>query len=86
MSRVLVITHGGFIMEFLNVIRNRKKLAIKFENNSKFSSIYVIKIYCFTCGGKCKINSNKSDCRLEYDLIVYNNTTHLGKKVKLLKK
>eukprot|EP00340_Litonotus_pictus_P011943 CAMPEP_0170538154 /NCGR_PEP_ID=MMETSP0209-20121228/103147_1 /TAXON_ID=665100 ORGANISM="Litonotus pictus, Strain P1" /NCGR_SAMPLE_ID=MMETSP0209 /ASSEMBLY_ACC=CAM_ASM_000301 /LENGTH=458 /DNA_ID=CAMNT_0010839799 /DNA_START=54 /DNA_END=1428 /DNA_ORIENTATION=+ len=72
LPRMLVISHGGFIMELMNVIRSRKGISIKLSNDSKFTSLYVLKIYCFACGGVCY--SKDSSCKLEYDVIAYNNT------------
>ena len=79
LPRILILSHSGFILEFLNVIRQRKKVSPKFISDTKQTALFVIKIYCFVCGGVCY--SKSKDCQLEYDLIVYNNTNHLGKKV-----
>lgn len=75
--RVLIITHGGYIMELLNSIRRRRNIRIKFLNNSKSTGLYVIKIYCPSCGGVCYNQSNKCNGELEYDVIIFNDTKHL---------
>lgn len=41
--RVLVVTHGGWIMEFLNVIRKLKGSPPVFANNTQNTSLTVIK-------------------------------------------
>lgn len=72
-NRVLVVTHGGFIMELINVIRNKKGLEMDAKNNSFNTAVYVIKIYCSSCGGICnKCGQNK----LEYDFIIFNDNSH----------
>lgn len=81
LKKVLVVTHGGFIMEMMNLIRIRKGVSIKTTSDSKLTSVYVVRIYCYVCGGICY--SKSKDCKLEYDLLAYNNVNHLGKKVKL---
>lgn len=81
--RVLLITHGGFIMEFLNSIRQRKNIRIKFVNDSKQSALYIIKIYCVSCGAICY--SKDRDCRLDYDVILFNDIEHLGTLVPVKK-
>ena len=73
--RVLLVTHSGFIMEFLNSIRITKNIRIKFINDSEASSLYILKIYCLSCGAICY--SKDSNCKLEFDMIIYNDTDHL---------
>lgn len=74
--RVLVVSHSGFIMEFLNNIRIRKNIRLKFINDSLPTSLYIIKIYCVNCGSMCYSKDEK--CKLEYDMIIYNNVDHLN--------
>jgi hypothetical protein len=72
-NRILVVTHGGFIMELMNVIRNKKGLEMKTKNSSYNTAVYMIKIYCSVCGGICnKCGENK----LEYDFIIFNDNSH----------
>lgn len=75
-NRVLLITHPGFIMEFFNAIRIKKNIRIKFINDSKQSSLYIIKIYCGNCGNVCY--SKDQNCKLEFDVILYNDIQHLA--------
>jgi hypothetical protein len=79
--RILIVTHGGFIMELLNSIRVRKNIRIKFINDSKNSSLYVFKIYCIICGVVCY--SKSEHCRMEYDTILYDDIEHLGPLIKI---
>lgn len=79
--RVLLVTHGGFIMEFLNNIRQKKNIRIKFINDSKNTSLYIIKIYCINCGGVCY--SKDKNCKMDFDMILFNDIEHLGKLVPL---
>jgi len=72
--RILMISHGGFIMEFLNALRLLKKQKLRYMNDSYNTSLYVIKIYCGKCGNNCKM---VKDCRLEYEFILMNDYTHL---------
>ncbi len=74
--KVLVVTHPGFIMEFINAIYVRKNLKIRFVKDSKFTSLYIIRVYCVNCGAKCTAKSDK--CYLEYDTLLSNSTDHLG--------
>jgi hypothetical protein len=73
--RVLIISHSGFIMEFLNSIRLRRNIRIKFINDTKSSALYILKIYCINCGSICY--SKNDSCKLEFDVIIYNNIDHL---------
>jgi hypothetical protein len=75
LKRVLVVTHPGFIMELLNSIRIRKNIRPKFLNDSRATSLYIFRIYCTNCGANCY--SKGSKCELQYDMVIYNDTTHL---------
>jgi hypothetical protein len=74
--RVLIVSHSGYIMEFLNSIRLRKSIRMKFINDSLPTSLYILKIYCVNCGSVCY--SKDENCKLEYDMIIYNNVDHLN--------
>lgn len=63
-------------MEFLNTIRLRKKIRIKFINDSKYTALYIVKIYCKYCRSICY--SQSTNCSLEFDLIMFNDVGHLG--------
>jgi hypothetical protein len=80
--RVLIVSHGGFIMEFLNSIRKKKNIRIKFINDSKPTSLYIVRIYCVNCGGVCY--SKDETCRLDYDMILFNDIEHLGEYAPLV--
>jgi hypothetical protein len=76
--RILLISHGLFIANIINAIRAKKNLQLSFTNDILPSSLTVIRIYCSICGSVCY---SKSNCRLEFDLILYNNVDHLGKVI-----
>ena len=73
-KRLLIVTHGGFIMETINAIRTRKSQSFRFVNDAKNTAIYILKIFCETCGNEC---SNLEKCRIYYDFLIYNDTSHL---------
>lgn len=79
-KRVLLVTHGGLIMELLNVIRYRKGISLKHNCDTKYTGLYCVRIYCGVCGGEC---NDKKDCYLEYDFVIFNNSSHLGKKIEV---
>lgn len=80
LKRVLLVTHGGLIMELLNVIRHKKGISPKHLNDTKFTGLYCVRIYCGVCGGECE---DKKDCYLEYDFVIFNSSSHLGKKIEI---
>lgn len=74
LPKILLITHGGFIMELVNVIRNKKGFKIFNRNDAKNTALYVIRIYCSICGKVCQ---SKERCgKLEYDFVIYNDNSH----------
>ena len=73
-KRILVLTHGGFIMETLNAIRTRKNQELRFINDAKNTALYVLKIFCEVCGNIC---SNSSKCKMYYDFLIINDISHL---------
>jgi hypothetical protein len=73
MSRLLLVTHGGVIMELNNVIYKYKGIDMVGKNNSFNCGLYVIKIYCLMCGNTCK---NLLTCKLEFDYILFNDNKH----------
>lgn len=75
-NRILLVTHGGFIMELINVIRNKKGREILKKNDTMNTALYVIKIYCTICNGVCKCSSECSDSKLEFDFILFNDNSH----------
>jgi len=74
LKRILVVCHGGFIMETINTFRIRSGKEIRFVNDAKNTSLYVATIKCFQCGGKCEL---KEDCKMVYDIILFNDASHL---------
>jgi hypothetical protein len=79
-KRILVVTHGGFIMELINVIRKKQNLEFNGKNNSHNTGLYVIKIYCKFCGAICKLIEGQCiNTSLEFDFILINDKSHLDK-------
>ena len=64
MKRILIVSHGGWIMEFINVIREIKGQAPVYANKSKNTAIY---IYRFKKNGK----------RIIPSMVIENDTKHL---------
>ena len=63
-TKVLIVSHGGWIMEFINVIRELKGQPPLYSNKSKNTAVY---IYRFRLVGN-KLTPNK---------IIENDTKHL---------
>ena len=78
-KRILVVTHGGFIMETINAIRTKTNKELRFANDAINTGLYVLKIYCELCGLACKSNQN---CKLNFDFLLFNNSSHLEFLVK----
>jgi broad specificity phosphatase PhoE len=64
-KKVLVVSHGGWIMEFINVIREIKGQAPVYANKSKNTAVYVYRF---------KKNGN----RIVPAMIMENDTRHLN--------
>jgi hypothetical protein len=75
--RVLLITHRVYIQELLNLIRKHKGIT-NFQNysDSEFTGLYIFRVYCPQCVGICYSKNEK--CKLDYDIILYNDTEHFG--------
>jgi hypothetical protein len=74
LQRILMVTHGGVIMELNNNIIYKFKSIEKFaKNESSNTGLTVIRIYCASCGGVCKGQQN---CKLEFDYILNNDVRH----------
>lgn len=43
MPKILVVTHGGFIMEFMNVVRSLRGKAPILNNNARNTAVYVVR-------------------------------------------
>jgi hypothetical protein len=72
-NRILMVTHGGVIMELNNIIYKFKGIEKFAKNESSNTGLTIIRIYCGTCGGKCK---NLQNCKLEFDYILSNDEKH----------
>lgn len=75
----MVISHGGFIMELLNAVRTRTNKELRYINDAKNTSLYILKINCEVCGLKC-LSTEK--CELKYDFLIQNSVSHLEFLVK----
>ncbi|OMJ88121.1 hypothetical protein SteCoe_10023 [Stentor coeruleus] len=63
--RILIVSHGGWIMEFINVIREIKGQIPVYANKSKNTAVYVYRF---------KKNGNK----LSPSMVIENDTKHLS--------
>ena len=77
--KILAVTHGGFIMEFVNVYREMKGLGMCEKNIAKNTAIYVFHIECTNCKGVCKGVSCKAK-KIAITLTKENDNSHLSKK------
>ncbi|CDW81697.1 phosphoglycerate mutase family protein [Stylonychia lemnae] len=74
-NKILVITHGGFIMEFLNAVRVMQSKSPIFNNNAKNTAIYVIKFK-----QELKKTSKGTILKVIPQVIVENDNRHLKGK------
>lgn len=74
-KRILVITHGGWILNCLNVILYQKIGKILKEYSSRNTSLYVIRIYCKECNGVCSIE--------KHDHIIENQMNQCGHSIEI---
>lgn len=79
LPRILAVTHGGFIMEFINAYRETKGLDICEKNIAKNTAIYIFQIGCANCKGVCKGILCK-DKKIAITLIKENDNKHLTLK------
>lgn len=83
-KKILVITHGGWICNCLNVILWRKIGKILKEYSSRNTSLYTMKIYCKECNGVCLLNNTieKSmkpyEHSIEISMDIINDISHLS--------
>ena len=75
--KVLGVTHGGFIMEFLNVYRESKGMEMLEMNVCSNTAIYVFHIECLNCKGVCK--DPKCTKELNVEVLISNDSKHLIK-------
>ena len=69
--QILVVSHGGFIMEFVNAIKyfqSPETHEDKFKNNTKNTSITIFRL--------TQDLSDKAD-RIKYDITLQNDNSHL---------
>lgn len=77
-KKILVVSHGGFLMECFNVINflMNKELPV-YKNSSQNCSINVIYIYCKNTKGRCSEKCPKNiDC-VQIDILKKNDIKHL---------
>ena len=80
-KRILIVTHSGFIKEIINFIKTMKGLNIIEEDDEpKTTSVYIIRSYCTNCSTKCE---NKETCNVRFEVMLYNDTSHLESFFKL---
>ena len=75
--KVLAVTHGGFIMEFINMYRELKGMGISEKNAAKNTAIYSFRIECAQCKGVCK--GCKAQ-KIAIKMITENDNSHTLKK------
>jgi hypothetical protein len=75
--RILFVTHKVYIQELLNYIRKSKGIT-NYQNyaDSNDTALYIFKVFCPQCVGICYSKNEK--CKLDYEVILYNNIEHLG--------
>ena len=66
-------------METINAIRTRINKELRFLNDAKNTSLYILKINCDVCGLKC---TSKENCKMRYDFLLFNSDLHLEFLVK----
>ena len=73
-KKLLIISHSGFISEVMNCLKIRNEIKILNSEMPKYSSLYVIRIYCVNCVVMCE---NKINCNLKYNVLLVNDISHL---------
>ena len=74
--KILVITHGGFMKEFVNVYREIKGLEIS-DEIPKNTAIYAFRIECTHCKGRCK-NILCGGRIFDIEMFIENDNSHLS--------
>lgn len=77
--KILVVTHGGFIMEFLNLCRSMKGVGPSEKNSAKNTAIFVFRIECKFCQGVCT-GKCKGTKELAIKILLENDDSHIKKK------
>lgn len=77
-KKILVVSHGGFIMELLNVINFlTTKETPSYKNSAQNCSIHVINIFCKNTKGKCNEKCPRNMNCIQIDVIRKNDIKHL---------
>lgn len=76
--RILAVSHGGFIMEFVNIIREIKGMGVSEKNSAKNTAIFIFRIECANCKGICK-GACKTH-KLGIKILAENDNSHLLEK------
>ena len=74
-NKILVITHGGFIMEFMNVVRSFHSKPPLYNNSAKNTAIFVIKFEHKEVKTKTGVN-----LKIVPTILVENDNSHLNTK------
>eukprot|EP00826_Nyctotherus_ovalis_P044834 TRINITY_DN4882_c0_g1_i7.p2 TRINITY_DN4882_c0_g1~~TRINITY_DN4882_c0_g1_i7.p2 ORF type:complete len:200 (+),score=97.18 TRINITY_DN4882_c0_g1_i7:200-799(+) len=81
LPKVLAVTHGGFIMEFVNVYREIKGMGVSEKNIAKNTAIYAFQVACANCKGICRNTSTScKDKKLAVTMLKENDNKHLATK------
>jgi len=76
--KILVVTHGGYIMELLNVVCARNGNAKPINNNDSLNcSITIVVGYCDKTKGKCTEDCKSFEC-VKVKACVRNEISHLA--------
>jgi hypothetical protein len=82
-KKILVITHGGWMMEFKNAILALNGKPIVERNISKNTSIYIYRAICANCKGVCLSGCNPPKAKIQ--CILENDDSHLQSMHKISK-
>lgn len=78
LPKVFAVTHGGFIMEFVNVYREIKGMGVCEKNIAKNTAIYAFQVVCANCKGVCRNASTScKDKKLAVTIVKENDNRHL---------
>jgi len=78
MKKILVVSHGGFIMELFNSINFiLTKAAPVYANRSQNCSINVIYVYCKNTKGRCSEKCPENNDCVRIDILKRNEIKHL---------
>ena len=75
--KILAVSHGGFIMEFMNVIRSLKGSAPLYNNSAKNTSVYIIRFDIKEVKTKTGVNT-----KLAATVLLENDNSHLKPQTK----